>query len=319
QEERRRDLEGQLERLLAHKASVCKEIAQLHQELVSLQRQSSVATAGAYATVVANKAKYMSHMQHVDSLLQGVIKTLAQFPALRRFYLRVKVTGDLLQKCYNSFAMWCSVFDRLWGPEATINQYHDNPTEVRNAAEAGEDLISAHSEVLAQLEEFAQLGDALASGENISLTDGDDADGGKGEANGSKEGAGLTWQGAAAAAPASPPAGDASFTEQNLHAVNILRVVEVKLQGLDNAPLASRTSKSSSAPSNPPPAPPAAPDLPPAAAAAGASASSSPSPSQPQRAESLPLTVQQQVSRIIAEATDTNNLVHMYEGWTAWI
>eukprot|EP01059_Diplonema_ambulator_P035649 TRINITY_DN8498_c0_g1_i1.p1 TRINITY_DN8498_c0_g1~~TRINITY_DN8498_c0_g1_i1.p1 ORF type:complete len:2891 (+),score=913.67 TRINITY_DN8498_c0_g1_i1:119-8791(+) len=242
--ERYKELSSRLATLLSRSATIEQHIKEHQTSLNILQNQSSKATAGAYSEVIVNKTTYLDHMKHIESLVSGVLKTLAQFPTLKRLHSRVRITDELCKNCIKGFTQWCLVFDRLWGPEAG----DDGGTlmEGESAVAGVEGLKALHVDCFNQLEDLGAMGTGDFAMEE------EEAD-------------------ARVQAPA-----------ENTHAKNIIKRVESKLSGFDEG----KANRSRIGP---------IPDL------------------------EAPITHREQVDKIIKEATSTTNLVHMYEGWTAWI
>eukprot|EP01064_Diplonema_japonicum_P006262 TRINITY_DN1417_c1_g2_i1.p1 TRINITY_DN1417_c1_g2~~TRINITY_DN1417_c1_g2_i1.p1 ORF type:complete len:2885 (+),score=703.42 TRINITY_DN1417_c1_g2_i1:353-9007(+) len=238
--ERAKDLTTKLDMLEEQSRQAEISIVEKKGLLAVLQNQSSQATAGAYSEVIANKTMYVDHMRHIDTLVSGVLKTLTQFPTLKRLHQRVKGTSELCKRCIKGFNMWCGMFDRLWGPEAG----GEEETVAGTSAVSGvEELKSVHADCLNQLEELAVLG---CSDFSIEDEEGD----------------------------LPHVSSDVPSDGRNLHALNVIRKVELKLQGRDIGKRAALDT---------------------------------------------PVSVTEQVNNIINEATSEKNLIHMYEGWTAWI
>eukprot|EP01060_Flectonema_neradi_P006025 TRINITY_DN14027_c0_g1_i1.p1 TRINITY_DN14027_c0_g1~~TRINITY_DN14027_c0_g1_i1.p1 ORF type:complete len:3041 (+),score=553.21 TRINITY_DN14027_c0_g1_i1:116-9238(+) len=267
--ERTADLRKKLRALQQKEGNLKKEVITLRETLNVLQRKSSAATSGAYAEVIGNKTKYLQLLKHIDSLLTGVVKTLSQFPALRRLHQRVKCLSEAVGKVSKQFRMWCLVFDRVLGPEAAVCDDVKEQIEFKeeNSIEGVNYLDTTHSDIITQLEDLS----LLASGDDPLDVDEDDNE-----------------------------VQEEGETQQNHHALNIIRRVELKLDGKDNGNIRSRTKLQQATVNH-------------------SSDVSNVSPTHDSSIVATPLLVSEQVARIISEAVSPTNLIHMYEGWTAWI
>ena len=267
--ERTADLHRKIHTLREKDNAITEEVVSLQELLNALQRKSSAATSGAYAEVIGNKSKYCQLLKHTDGLLTGVVKTLSQFPALRRLHQRVKGLVEAVGILSKQFRVWCAVFDRVLGPEAVVYDDFNEQIEFKeeNTTESIAELDSKHSDIIGQLEDLIQL---ASTDDQIDVEEDDNEDFEEGE------------------------------TQQNHHALNILRRVELKLDGKDNGNTKGRTKLQQTAANH-------------------SSNVSNASPTHDLSIVATPLLVSEQVSRIINEAVSPSNLIHMYEGWTAWI